>query len=236
MSSQTASHVAIIMDGNGRWARSNGFANRWEGHRYGVQAVRTVIRAAIEHGLDTLTLYAFSQENNHRAPEEVKYLIKLLEITLLKEADQLVKNGVRLKCCGDIHSLSPQLEEATQIVEEKTQHCNTLRLNMAINYSGRWHIHEAMKTLSQANLSMDTIDQSIQEYMQAPFGSDPDLLIRTSGEHRLSNFMLYHLAYTDLYFTDVLWPDFSKVDFEKALQSFNKRERRYGKVKACRAA
>ena len=237
MSKSLPNHVAIIMDGNGRWAQSNGFINRWDGHKYGVNSVRTVIRAALENNIQTLTLFAFSKENKSRSEKEVNFLVHLLEETLLKEVDELKKNNVKLKFCGDLDELSPRLSGIAKDVELKTQNCNKLRLNMAINYSGRWQIQEAFEILSQKVISGSSKDVSDLDHMLIdPFGTEPDLLIRTSGEYRLSNFMLYQLAYTELYFSDVLWPDFSKRDFESALNAYRKRERRYGQDKNIKSA
>tara|TARA_A100001015_G_C14975175_1_gene706922 strand:- start:963 stop:1673 length:711 start_codon:yes stop_codon:yes gene_type:complete len=224
-------HVAIIMDGNGRWAQSNGFINRWDGHKYGVNAVRSVIRSAIENKIGTLTLFAFSKENQSRSQKEVDFLIHLLEETLLQEVDELVKNEVELRFCGDLQELSSRLNKVANDVELRTKNGSKLRLNLAINYSGQWQIQEAFKTMLDRVGSFTDSASEMNQIMIAPFGSEPDLLIRTSGEFRLSNFMLYQLAYTELYFSDVLWPDFSKKDFEAALKSYQKRERRYGQTK-----
>ena len=233
MSNNLPNHVAIIMDGNGRWSMLNQCKNRWDGHKYGINAVRDVIKGAVEKKIKTLTLFAFSKENHQRSVFEVNALINLFRECLTREIDQLIQNGVKLKFIGDINALSEDLAIMAKDVEHRTKQCNQLNLNLAINYSGRWHITEAIKSLTTNKEGSINPDHNISEaqitkVINQDFISEPDLMIRTGGEFRISNFILWQLAYTELFFDEKLWPDYDKYDFFRALQSFSKRKRRFG--------
>lgn len=221
------------MDGNGRWSKENHCRNRWDGHRYGLNAVRDVIKGSVEKGIDTLTLFAFSKENHNRSNLEIDALISLFKECLIKETDQLIKNGVKLNFVGDIKELSQELDLLANQAKESTKYCKKLNLNLAINYSGQWQIKKALehivKKCQKEIMSIDDIDEkTISNIINQDFGSEPDLMIRTGGEYRISNFILWQLAYTELYFDDKLWPDFNKYDLYQAIQSFAKRQRRFG--------
>ena len=227
-------HVAAIMDGNGRWAKKKG-NQRIFGHRNGVAAVRETVEAAAEIGIKFLTLYAFSTENWNRPKAEVNALMQLLVSTLNSEVDTLNKNNVKLKTIGDTASLPKNV--ANQLLEtiKTTSNNNGLTLVLALSYSGRWEISKALKEITIAIkdgvlIAENVNENTLSEYLQSSFMPDPELLIRTSGEYRISNFLLWQLAYTELYFTDTLWPDFRKDDFFKAIIDFQKRERRFGKT------
>ncbi len=220
-------HVGIIMDGNGRWAKAQG-KNRSYGHRIGSNNVERIATYAFKNGVKVLSLYAFSSENWARPKEEVDELMRLLEVYFKKFINKLIKKDVRLCVMGDKTALSKKLQEVVKEAEEKSKDNNSFVLNIGINYGGRQEIVNAVNTLIKENKEV-TVESISKNLYTAPFG-EPDLIIRTGGECRLSNFMLYQGAYSELYFTDVLWPDFNEEEFEKALSSFAKRNRRYGKV------
>lgn len=225
-------HVAVIMDGNGRWAKKIGKA-RIFGHRNGVKAVRETTEAAAELGIEHLTLYAFSTENWNRPKLEVNALMMLLVDTLKKEIDTLNKNNIRLNAIGDLTKLPKKTYKALMDGIENTKSNTRMTLHLALNYSSRWEILEATKKIAilakEGVLDPDSIDEAEYDKHLATTGiPDPELLIRTSGERRLSNYLLYQLAYTELYFTDNYWPEFRKDDFYKALIDFQMRERRFG--------
>ena len=220
-------HVGIIMDGNGRWAKAQG-KNRSYGHKIGSNNVERIATYAFKNGVKVLSLYAFSSENWARPKEEVDELMRLLEVYFKKFINKLIKKDVRLCVMGDKTALSNKLQEVVKEAEEKSKDNNSFVLNIGINYGGRQEIVNAVNTLIKENKEV-TVESISQNLYTAPFG-EPDLIIRTGGECRLSNFMLYQGAYSELYFTDVLWPDFNEEEFEKALSSFAKRNRRYGKV------
>ncbi len=227
-------HVAIIMDGNGRWAEVRGLT-RLEGHRQGREAIRRTLEAARECGVEILTLYAFSTENWRRPLEEVEALMELLIDALQVEADGLYRNGVRLRVSGMIDEMPDDVRTALRRVIALTEGNASLTLNLALNYGGRRELTEAARRLAEAvaagRLSPDEIDEdTLARYLFAPDLPDPDLLIRTGGEQRLSNFLLWQLAYAELYFTDVRWPDFGKLDFFAAIQAYQARDRRFGGV------
>lgn len=227
-------HVAIIMDGNGRWAELRGLP-RVDGHRAGREALRRTVQAARECGVEVLTLYAFSTENWRRPREEVQALMALLVETAEQEAQDLRRNGVRFRACGLLSAMPVGVRVALEQVMEVTQRNTEITLNLAINYGGRNEIAEAAKRIArrvaQGGLLLDEIDERVlQQHLFAPDLPDPDLLIRTGGEHRLSNFLLWQAAYSELYFTDVHWPDFQKLDLFEAIRSFQTRERRFGGV------
>lgn len=227
-------HVAIVMDGNGRWAENRGLP-RIEGHKAGVQAVKKMITSCLEKKISCLSLFAFSSENWARPVAEVNFLMELFIEALRKELAELNQNGVQLKFTGDRAPLSPQLQNQMKEAELLTQGNHQLILNVVVNYGGKWDIVAAAKKIAQAAINGDFAIEDINEELFAKCLStsdlpDPDLLIRTSGELRISNFFLWQLAYTELYFTLVNWPDFDEQEFELALASFNKRKRRFGQV------
>ena len=228
-------HVAIIMDGNGRWATKQGNA-RIFGHQNGVESVRQVTEAAGELGIEYLTLYAFSTENWRRPKPEVDALMGLLVNTIKMETEKLNENNVRLSAIGHLDDLPASVREELNSSIEFTSGNTGLNLVLALSYSGRWEIADAMKQIArrvqQGELDPEDIDACVVEsYMLSSNHPDPELLIRTSGERRISNFMLWQLAYTELYFTPVLWPDFRKEHFYEALIDFQRRDRRFGKVR-----
>ncbi len=227
-------HVAVIMDGNGRWARKKGNA-RIFGHQNGVESVRQVTEAAGELGINHLTLYAFSTENWNRPKSEVDALMGLLVKAIQNEAENLHKNNVRLSVIGEITDLSPSVLKPLQTTIDYTSKNTGLNLVIAVSYSGKWEIitavKEIIKDVKAGKLDPDDIDDTIFEsYLNTSTIPDPELLIRTSGEKRISNFMLWQLAYTELYFTPVLWPDFRKEHFYEAILDFQRRDRRFGRV------
>jgi undecaprenyl diphosphate synthase len=223
-------HVAVIMDGNGRWAARRGLP-RVEGHRAGVAAVRDTIEAAAQLGLEVLTLYAFSVENWKRPRHEIWTLMNLLKRYLRTELDSLVENDVRLAVLGRWRELDPSVVRALEGALERTRDCRGLKLNIALNYSGRSEIVDACRRIvtEWASGGGAEIDEAtLDRYLYAAEEPDPDLLIRTSGEMRLSNFLLWQLAYTELWFTDILWPDFRRGELFRALIDYQGRRRRYG--------
>ena len=225
-------HVAVIMDGNGRWAKKIGKA-RIFGHRNGVKSVRETAEAAAELGIEHLTLYAFSTENWNRPKLEVSALMMLLVDTLKKEINTLNKNNIKLHAIGDLTKLPKKTYKALMDGMESTKKNTRMTLHLALNYSSRWEIIEATKKIAilakEEKIDPNNVDETYFYKHLATAGiPDPELLIRTSGERRLSNYLLYQLAYTELYFTDNYWPEFRKVDFYKALIDFQMRERRFG--------
>lgn len=232
--SRVPEHVAIIMDGNGRWAKKRG-NQRIFGHKNGVKAVKAATEAAGEIGVKYLTLYAFSTENWNRPKSEVDALMSLLVETINSEMDTLLKNGIRVLTIGDQTRLPSDVQRKLNDVIVRTSDCKTITTVLALNYGSRLEISEAVKKIvsdaQQGKISPENISpDTISNYLQTASIPDPALLIRTSGELRLSNFLLWQMAYTELYFTPVLWPDFSKDDFFKAIIDFQKRERRFGKT------
>ena len=227
-------HVAIIMDGNGRWAHQKGM-DRIFGHQHGVDAVREVIECAAGLGIKYLTLYAFSTENWGRPDEEVSALMRIMVKSLNDETDTLIRNNIRLLAIGDVDRLLPDVRERLMETIKITEKADGLNLIVAMSYSSRWEITKAVRRISEDicthKLDPGTIDEQVFEnYLSTHGVPDPDLLIRTSGELRLSNFLLWQLAYTELYFTDILWPDFGKEDFYDAIFDYQKRERRFGRL------
>jgi undecaprenyl diphosphate synthase len=233
-SEKLPSHVAIIMDGNGRWARQRNL-DRILGHQQGVNAVRNVIEAASELQIQFLTLYAFSTENWGRPNEEVSALMGIMIDSLNKETDTLLKNNISLRTIGDLGRLAGDVRERLFETIKLTSGCTGLNLVVAISYSSRWEITEAARRISSEVISgkLDPVafdETDFEKYLTTYGIPDPELMIRTSGELRISNFLLWQLAYTELYFTDKLWPDFGKEDFYNAIIDFQKRERRFGKT------
>jgi len=227
-------HIAIIMDGNGRWAKEQG-QDRLYGHFHGVESVRNIVEGCAELGIQYLTLYAFSTENWDRPEYEVVGLMELLVKTIQKELEDLHKNNIKLHVIGDLNML-PNYARAELMDALKTTEKNTgLNLIMALSYSGRWELLNAVKNIAhdvkKDKLQVEQIDQeTLQQYLATSGFPDPELMIRTSGEYRISNFLLYQLAYAELYFTHVRWPDFRKENLYEAILDFQNRERRFGKT------
>ncbi len=227
-------HVAIIMDGNGRWAQQRGL-DRVFGHQQGVVALREVIEAAAELGIKYLTLYAFSTENWGRPDEEINALMGIMVKSLNNETETLLKNNIRLRAIGDVNRLANDVRERLSETLKITAGCTGLTLLVALSYSSRWEITEAARKISEEIISgklnpSEIKEENFGQYLTTCGVPDPELMIRTSGELRISNFLLWQLAYTELYFTDILWPDFGKDDFYRAIIDFQKRERRFGKT------
>ena len=227
-------HVAIIMDGNGRWAEQHGL-DRIFGHREGVEAVRSVVEGAGEIGIGFLTLYAFSTENWNRPMEEVNALMGLLVHAIVAETENLHKNNVSLRTIGDIASLPEEVQQKLAGAMAKTALNTGLKLVLALSYSGRWELVEAAKTMANELkndkiLKSDINEELIGKYLPTFGLPDPELLIRTGGEFRVSNFLLWQIAYTELFFTPKLWPDYRKEDLFEAVNDFQRRERRFGKT------
>ena len=229
-SSETPCHVAIIMDGNGRWARRRRLP-RIAGHRRGAEAVRAALRACADRGVAYLTLFAFSSENWRRPPEEVALLMKLFRTALEREVDELHASGVRLKVVGDTRRFDPKLRKLIERGEELTAQNRRVTLTIAANYGGRWDILQAMSRLLKDKPSLEQVDEDLlAPYLAMSYAPEPDLFIRTGGEQRISNFLLWQLAYSELYFTDTLWPDFDAAALDAAIASFRGRERRFGRT------
>jgi len=225
-------HIAIIMDGNGRWAKKKSLS-RISGHIKGVDAVREIVTACREIGIKVLTLYAFSIENWRRPEEEVMALMELLKEYLLKEAEEMVQNNIRLYAIGRIEDLSPDVRNTLQEAIKKTEQCDGMILNLALSYGGRSEILHAVQgmlsDLQKGKIKPEEITlQRFPQYLWTRGIPDPDLLIRTSGEFRISNFLLWQIAYTELYVTDTLWPDFDREELLKAIADYQSRERRFG--------
>ena len=228
-------HIAVIMDGNGRWAKKQGAINRLFGHTNAIKAVREVTEGCAELGVKFLTLYAFSTENWSRPQEEVNGLMELLVATIRKEIKTLHDNNVRLSAIGDLHTLPVNCQKELQEAIQETSVNTGLTLVLALSYSGRSELTQAVKKVAEevkkGTLSPDAINEAtVASYLQTAHMPDPELLIRTSGELRISNFLLWQIAYTEIYITEVLWPDFRKKDLIEAIQAYQKRERRFGKI------
>lgn len=229
-------HVAAIMDGNGRWAQMRSMP-RIEGHRAGMESVRSVVRACSQLGIGYLTLYAFSIENWKRPAPEVRFLMSLLEMYLRKELDELHENNVRIRTIGKTNALPKNVSRVLQKAIEKTADNDGLTLTLALSYGSRWDIQRAMQVIAldvrRGKLSPeDLTEETVSAYLQTSYMPDPDLIIRTSGELRLSNFLLWEAAYAELYVTEQLWPDFHANELYQALTEFTQRERRFGKTSA----
>lgn len=224
-------HVAIIMDGNGRWAKKR-FLPRVAGHVKGVELVREAVRACLERGIHYLTLFAFSSENWRRPQEEVTLLMQLFVKALEQEVDKLDRNGVRLHVIGDLSRFEPRLQQLIRDAEAKTAGNDRLDLTIAANYGGRWDIMQAVNRMLAANPEKREGWQEgdLEPYLSMAYAPEPDLFIRTGGEERISNFLLWQLAYTEFYFTPTLWPDFNTAEFDKAIASYQARERRFGRT------
>ena len=223
-------HVAIIMDGNGRWAISRGLP-RLAGHRAGTENLRRIIRASVEFGVKYLTIYAFSTENWGRPPEEVQGLMRILEDVIDKELKELHEEGVQLRHIGRLERLSPKIQAKVLHAIELTKDNDRLVLNVAFNYGGRDEIVNAIQHMIEDGVSADEVnDELVSTYMYTAGVPDPDLIIRTSGELRVSNFLIWQAAYSEWYITPTYWPDFGKEEYHRALEAFAQRDRRYGGV------
>ncbi len=223
-------HIAIIMDGNGRWAKQRGLP-RIAGHRAGLKTLRKLVEHAASIELNAMTVYAFSKENWQRPEQEVSMLMELFMTTLQSEIVELHKNNVRLQLIGERTAFSEKLQEAMVNAEKLTAENNGLQLNVAINYSGRWDIVQACQALLLADNFDGTLSEAdIERYLCLRSLPEPDLFIRTGGEQRISNYLLWQLAYTELYFTDALWPDFGAAQLDDAILWYQNRERRFGKI------
>lgn len=233
-SSKVPEHVAVIMDGNGRWAKARGL-ERTRGHVAGVEAVRRVIEAASKAGIGYLTLYAFSTENWNRPKEEVDALLNLIVVALERETPGMIANNVRLGVIGDFARLSPESQASLLRSIESTSACSGVQVNLALSYSSRWELAEAARKMASDAVSgrievSDISEDMLSSYLTTAGMPDPDLLIRTGGDERVSNFLLWQIAYSELYFTDKYWPDFDEETFYAAIIDYQSRERRFGKT------
>lgn len=224
-------HIAIIMDGNGRWARKC-LLPRVAGHRRGVEVVRRTVQACVEKGIEFLTLFAFSSENWRRPADEVSFLMQLFMLALEREVAKLHKNNIRFRVIGDLTPFEPRLTRLIAEGEQLTRDHTQLTLTVAANYGGRWDIAQAVSRMlkEQPPLAAGFTEADLQPYLSLAYAPEPDLFIRTGGEQRISNFLLWQLAYTEMYFTDTLWPDFDAAAFERAIVSYQQRERRFGRT------
>jgi undecaprenyl diphosphate synthase len=224
-------HVAIIMDGNGRWAKKR-FLPRVAGHQQGVETVRTVVKACIERGIEYLTLFAFSSENWRRPAEEVGFLMNLFVAALQREVGRLHKNGVRLRVVGDLSAFEPRLIDLVRRGESLTAGNDKLTLTIAANYGGRWDLMQAFNGLALAHPDKagSYTEADLEPFLAMSYAPEPDLFIRTGGEQRISNFLLWQLAYCELFFTDAFWPDFDATMLDSAIASYRRRERRFGRT------
>ena len=224
-------HVAIIMDGNGRWARKR-LLPRFAGHHRGVETVRATVRTCLERGIEFLTIFAFSSENWRRPQEEVSLLMQLFVKALKDEVSKLHRNGVRLRVVGDLSRFEPELQALIRSSEERTADNERLILTVAANYGGRWDILQAVNRmlLSEPGKNGTWAESDLAPHLAMSYAPEPDLFIRTGGEQRISNFLLWQLAYSEFYFTDLLWPEFDAAAFDAALASFQQRERRFGRT------
>ncbi len=226
---RSLNHVAIIMDGNGRWAKKRGLPRTF-GHRAGVENVRKVVRYCSDNNIGYLTVYAFSTENFSRPADEVSALMDLLIEYFNKEIDELFANDVRVNIIGDTSMFSPKVKQAIENAHKKTKDCKKLVFSVALGYGARAEIAQAINKMLAEGKSNVT-EEDISKYLYTFDMPDPDLIIRTSGEQRLSNFLLYQAAYSEFYFTDTLWPDFDEKEFDKAIEEYQRRDRRFGGVK-----
>ena len=224
-------HIAIIMDGNGRWAKRR-LLPRIEGHRRGVEAVRDAIRSCVDMGVEYLTLFAFSSENWRRPQEEVSLLMQLFVMALEREVIKLHENEIRFKVIGDLSLFEPRLQQLIHDGEALTANNPRLTLTIAANYGGRWDILQGMNRLlaERSELARGFSEEDLAPFLSMAYAPEPDLFIRTGGEQRISNFLLWQLAYSELYFTDTLWPDFDKKSLQAAIDSYQHRERRFGRT------
>ena len=223
-------HVAMIMDGNGRWAKKR-FLPRVAGHAQGFERVRNIVEVCLDRGIEYLTLFAFSSENWRRPQDEVSRLMGLFVMALESQVTHMHRNGVCLHVVGDLSRFDARLRELIREGEERTRDNNRLTLTICANYGGRWDILNAVNAWLKDNpLSQGISEEDLAPYLSLPYAPEPDLFIRTGGEQRISNFLLWQLAYSELYFTDTLWPDFDAAQLDLAIASYRKRERRYGRT------
>jgi undecaprenyl diphosphate synthase len=223
-------HIAITMDGNGRWAKEKG-KMRVFGHNHGVKAVKDTVEGAVEYGIKFLTLFAFSTENWNRPRQEVNALMTLLISTINKETKTLMENNVKLTSIGDISKLPEKCQKELSEAIEITKNNKRMTLTLALSYSGKWEIINAVKEIIKNKIDAESITENIfEQYLSTKNVPEPELLIRTSGEHRISNFMLWQIAYSELYFTDKMWPDFRRTDLKEAIINYQKRNRRFGRT------
>ena len=224
-------HIAVIMDGNGRWAKQH-FMPRVAGHQRGVEALREVVKACRDLGVEYLTMFAFSSENWRRPAEEVSFLMTLFLKMLEREVAKLHQNNIRLKIIGDRSRFDDKLKQTMRDAEQLTANNSALTLTIAANYGGRWDVMHAVQNMlrEHPSLAQTFTEEDLQPYLSMSDAPEPDLFIRTGGEQRISNFMLWQLAYTELYFTDTLWPAFNRRELDKAIGSYQKRERRFGRT------
>ena len=229
--SRVPRHIAVIMDGNGRWAKQR-FMPRVAGHQRGVEALREVVKACRDLGVGYLTVFAFSSENWRRPAEEVSFLMSLFLKMLEREVAKLHQNNICLKIIGDRSRFDDQLKQTMREAEQLTADNSALTLTIAANYGGRWDVMQAVRTMlkDHPHLAQNFSEEDLQPYLSMSDAPEPDLFIRTGGEQRISNFMLWQLAYTELYFTDTLWPSFDRNELDKAIASYQKRERRFGRT------
>jgi undecaprenyl diphosphate synthase len=233
-SGEIPAHIAIIMDGNGRWARKRGLP-RVAGHKKGVDSVRDIVEACAQLGVQFLTLYTFSTENWKRPKDEVSTLMRLLLRSLRDETNELMQNNIKLTTIGDVKSLPSEVQKELNDAKERTKNNGKMTLNLALSYSGRWELIEAVKNITNLAIHQQLNVEQIDDYFFSRFLTtkdipDPDLLIRTSGEFRVSNFLLWQIAYTEFFISDVFWPEFRRKDLYKAIENFQKRERRFGRL------
>ncbi len=223
-------HVAIVMDGNGRWAKKR-FMPRFFGHKQGVDALVRTVQACADRGVEYLTVFAFSSENWKRPTEEVSGLMSLVLVAVSKYLTKLAKEGVRIRIVGDRDAVSDKVREAWDQAERATEHNTRITLSVAFNYGGRWDVVQACRQAMRAGVSPEQLDEAkLGQFMAMNYAPDPDLFIRTGGEVRISNFLLWQVAYSELVFTDCLWPDFGEAELDAAIRSFAGRERRFGAV------
>ena len=233
-SGEIPTHIAIIMDGNGRWAKSHGLP-RFAGHKEGVESVRDIVEAASQVGVKFLTLYTFSTENWKRPVEEVSLLMRLLLNNLKERVDELDENDIKMTCIGDMSSLPKEVQEQLFADIERTKNNKRMTLNLALSYSGRWELLEAFKSINHAIQQKELVaeeitEKTISDHLTTKNMPDPDLIIRTSGEFRVSNFLLWQVAYSEFVISNVYWPEFRRGKLYEAISNFQKRERRFGKV------
>jgi undecaprenyl diphosphate synthase len=224
-------HVAIIMDGNGRWAKQR-YLPRVAGHKRGLEAVRATVKACVKRGVEYLTLFAFSSENWRRPTDEVTFLMQLFVAALEQEIEKLHANGVRFRAIGSLERFEPRIVKLVEQAEARTAANDRLLLTVAANYGGRWDMMQAVQRMlkEKPELASGFSEQDLTPYFSMSYAPEPDLFIRTGGEQRISNFLLWQLAYTELYFTDTLWPDFDAAALDRAIRSYQERERRFGRT------
>ena len=233
--SRVPRHVAIVMDGNGRWAKKR-FMPRFFGHKQGVEALLRTVRACADRGIEYVTVFAFSSENWKRPEEEVSGLMSLVLVTVAKYLTKMVGEGVRVRIVGDLSKLSDKVRGALDMAEQSTQHNTRINLSVAFNYGGRWDVVQACRKAIESGVSAESLDEAtLARFMAMSFAPDPDLFIRTGGEVRVSNFLLWQIAYSELVFSDCLWPDFNEAELDAALADYARRDRRFGLVSSADA-